>query len=73
MRRTIRRKSKPASGIFARALTKVDKTTRRDIFKPGELKEWLTYSKRYHDSNKLAHSMRAIVEENKLARKQRSR
>lgn len=68
----IRRKSKPSNGIFARALSKVDKPTRRDILRPGELKEWLTYSKRYHNADKLANSMRVLVEENALARKRRN-
>lgn len=76
-KRTIRRKTTSSTGIFAKALVKVDNTTRRAILKPGELKEWLTFtktfSKRNRSSDALAKVMRSTVKDNAAyaARKKR--
>lgn len=60
--RRIRRKAKAsAGGVFVKALTKVDPHTRRQVLKRKDFGEWLTYSKRFHDSNKLAAAMGATV------------
>jgi hypothetical protein len=61
MKRKIRRKSKTVGGVFVKALTKVDAHTRRSVLKRKDFGEWLTYSKRFHDSGKLAQAMSATV------------